>query len=335
MINEDREESHLSMGPICFTFLLIYLYMLRLVQLLSSSDIQLGRFDTFSLTQQARMELVIQDVSEYSVDDFLDEEGNFTDCCDWDRNVCDENEELIDINFGALDGTLNLKYIPLTVKTITIAPSDVEGRLCTESLPEGLEELLVVNTYFYGFVNLSSLPPNIHTVHLSTNAFRGSVCLSALPATIKLLDLQSNRFLGPISLDSLPGKLEVLRLSHNLFCGSVSLQELPASLRELDLSFNQIIGSIIIDNVSEAMRVIALNDNNFSGELQVRCPMSNVQYLQVQRNSLTGVAVLHSALPVTLEMYNNDIEGAVDENGEAYVCTLNMSGDITGVCERK
>ena len=199
----------------------------------------LARATVASLSDQMRMELLLQAMPERSQNFFKDNAGDFLSVCNWQYVSCDSD---------------------LNVRVINWSEVRKSGDFAFHMLPPNLEDLDVQGQSFAftklsGTLETSSLPRSLVTMNLSVNSFTGSVDLSTLPSTMVGLQLQHNKFSGELDLKAFPPKMAVADLGYNSFRGSVNLTALPSSLRVLSLHCNAFEGEFNAADVPDELQL--------------------------------------------------------------------------------
>ena len=235
----------------------------------------LGRFTSDFSTQQSLMELVIEN-TRLAWSNWRDENGNYNDMCEWAGVTCNEDGDVININWGVknfLDEQPKLQWLPSTVQSI-----------------------LLYNSRQKGSLDAAKLPKDLRRGSFSGNDYEGSFDFSSLPPGLKSLDLNDNRLTGSVDLKCLPEPMTVLLLLRNHFSGSIELDGLPKGMQMLNIAENSLTGEFTLKNLPQALEVLQLNDNAFEFE--------------------EVVAVALPPTLKCLDLRNNDIARIVDEKGE-------------------
>ena len=200
-----------------------------MLQLLTA-DPDLGRVDLFSFSDQTLMEMVIADFPDGDKATYQDDEGQFLDVCDWLGLKCDAAKRVEGIRYAFENKPIELRYIPSSVKTITMPISSLSGTLETAALPEILEVLSMGDNKLRGTVDFTHLPSRIQEFSIYGNRFTGSAVLDSLPESLETMWIQDNTFSGTLCLTKLPPKIRVLDVSRNSFTGEFRLENPPVKL---------------------------------------------------------------------------------------------------------
>ena len=190
----------------------------------------LGRFDIHSLTDECRMELMVEGLSDESKANFEYPDGSYKPVCDWPIVECDADERVVQIftciPHMRLYGKIFFAFVPPLV--IRIKPAShrsvknhFRGTINTADLPGGLEECDVERHGFYRTIDMTTLPKCLTNLNVSANYLWGTLCLSKLPPKSEIINLMLNRFCGEIRLVNIPETLKYVFLGGNFFKGSV------------------------------------------------------------------------------------------------------------------
>ena len=184
-----------------------------------AADIEsaLGRFGRDSMTDQHRMEFLMESVSSTIV--FKNEEGYFKDVCDWSGVTCDEHSVVTGIDWRIYPlfrgGTIDLSFLPEKLTEFGLKRQRMHGRLPAADMPGEMRRLVLADNLFAGEVEWEFLPGTLEEMLLDENFFSGSVDLAHMPAALVSLGLSSNRFSGSIDITELPRGLARLYLNDN------------------------------------------------------------------------------------------------------------------------
>ena len=271
---------------------------------LSLIDPSLGRLDYASLTDQARMEIVIESLPEESKERFRDDSGSYRDVCEWRGVECDDEHNAIKFstfNFlQRLEGTLNFCFLP---------PCAID--------------LCVIWMGISGTLDIAKLPPHLKSFDVNTNELSGTLDLDCLPSSLVDFNVSSNDFSGSCSLTKLPSSLVELVLCRNKLSGSVNLTSLPKTLGYLSLACNQLCGEIKLENLPEALRYLDLDNNPLEGKLTLLSPPQDLQRLTLEGAKLEEVAVVAKQCTAHLLLLNSGVKAVHDESGLAHPLQLN------------
>ena len=267
----------------------------------SCTDASLGRLNYDSLSDQTRMEILLDGLSAESKERFQDKNGNFLDVCDIGTVGCDDDENvtIVHIPFQwRLEGQIDLAFIPPHVTTFSaLSTRTLGGTVSTDILPQSLK-FLILGYSFSGTFDMKALPPKMEGVEINSNTFCGSLILDELPENMKKIRANNNKFTGCIDLSSLPAVLEFLWINKNQLCGEIFLEKLPPALQSINLSENAFTGRIELTNLPEGLI-----------------------YINVGKNALSGTAVLQDRIngnKVRIQMGMNMIQQVVNEKGKEH-----------------
>ena len=205
---------------------------------------QIGRFDYGSLTDQTRMELLIEGFGEKARKNFQDADNFFIDVCKWETVECDRDDNVVRVSFRSNCNkkpipSMSLELIPPMIQSFILRSVNAGGTLETADLSQTLEIFKVTDNKFHGTVDFAHLPQHLIEFSVHHNTFSGSADLESLPEPLKRLWLYSNSFSGTLCLTKLPPNLENLDVSLNAFYDDFCLQNAPNPLRRLRISGNR------------------------------------------------------------------------------------------------
>ena len=263
-------------------------------------DPSLGRLDYESLTDQARMEILVANLPAERLKKFQDAHGNFKDVCDWGADIsCDQDGNVHHILFAGLhDNALNLRYIPPHVKSFALQKSG-ECDLKPSDLPQGITNLCMTGTPVRGDFAFSVLPKHMIKVFLNACKLQGTADMQHLPQDLNVLRIDNNKLRGSLLLDKLPKNLAELWAHINCFSGALILDDLPASMKIVSVYFNDF----------RELRIA-----------KVLLPSERID-IDVRSNAISGTAVIAkgiNARKVKIDLLLNKIEAVVDENGKRH-----------------
>ena len=212
------------MIPIYFDFLskhftYTFLYPMHSVLNFLTTDINLGRVDVRSFSDQMLMEMLFEDFTDFAKKQVQDKDGMFLPVCEWIGVECDEMGSVNIVQQAPSDGPISLQYIPPNTVTFEMYYGDLHGTLETADLPQGLKEFNIGSNKFHGTVDFLRLPTQILEFSIYINCFTGSVALESLPYSLKKLWVHDNQFSGTLCLTKLPPNLDFLDCSENKFSG--------------------------------------------------------------------------------------------------------------------
>ena len=193
-------------------------------------DNGLGRFDTHSLTDEFRMELMLEGLSEKSKRNFKYPDGSYKPVCDWSIVECDADGRVVEIcsNNIHLEGSVSFTFLPLLVTRLSLRRSAIFG------------------VKLRGTINTADLPENLEEFDVSLNVFKGTVDMTTLPSSLVHFKATVNLLSGTLSLNKLPPSIESIELECNNFCGEIQLVNTPATLRRVLLGGNSFSGIAVV-----------------------------------------------------------------------------------------
>ena len=264
--------------------------------LLSTADPALGKFDLDSLSEQTRMELLVESLALRWKEQRYDANDIFREVCEWVGVRCTAEDKVFSVLLDDSDGgTIDFLYLPRQMNDFTLGRCAFEGNLDIRDLPASLKILYIPKNKISGEIDLSALPGEMTNFQCSDNLLTGSCDLEHIPQTLRVLDLAENRLSGSIVLKKLPPRMSEINLEGNQLLGTLDLEHLPRDIFRLNLS-----------------------SNLFEGQVTIKKYPMLLEFLLLAGNRLSGTAVLASGISThdcLIEFFNNSIEAVVDEEG--------------------
>ena len=179
-----------------------------------SVDEKLVRVDYNSLSDQMRMEMLIEGFDEKSKGKHQDKEGMYLDVCKWVCVKCDADERVVqcDMKFF-ISGSVELCYIPPRVKNVCIWHTTLTGSIDFAQVPQHMENFNFYGNQLSGCVDFTQIPQSMRYLHLKSNQVSGSADLTHLPEGLLKLSLDLNQFSGSVDLTQIPKRMSELSLS--------------------------------------------------------------------------------------------------------------------------
>ena len=270
---------------------------------LHTVDSSLGRLDFSLMSDQARMELLVEGLDANFLEVQQDDNGEFLDVCEWDGVHCDESETVTSVSLsGAYSGLARLDFLPAKVQKFHfgsfVIRGQISGTLDVAGFPATLQDFDISQNVFYGTIDLPKLPRGFLYFSIETNGFAGSCDLCGLPPNLEAIDLSSNKFTGSVCLTALPDTLYDVLLHRNFFEGQVRLEKLPRELRRL-----------------------TLQENNFQGEFHwLDANIGAYAGVKIRATDcrLTGTARVTRTKNLKLRLDRNSVKAVKDENGRKH-----------------
>ena len=132
---------------------------------------------------------------------FVQKNGMWADTCLWGNVFCNEEDQVIRINWSRLlspvklnGGSVDLSFIPPHVLHFDIGHTHLEGTLDAAVLPRLLREMHINYCNFHGTIDWSNLPENLEILNVSNNHFTGTVSLNDMPDHLFQLNISKNLF---------------------------------------------------------------------------------------------------------------------------------------------
>ena len=231
-------------------------------------DPSLGRLDYASLSDQARMELMVERMPDREF--FQDDNGAYKDVCDWRGVSCDFDGNVQDIWISIYDrskGSIDLSYIPPHVTTMSltwgVTGLQTQASIDVQMLPERLAQCIIQLQQMVGTVDMTALPATLTNFIISGNKCTGSFVLTSLPPGIENIHARGNLLLGSLNFSSLPDKLVEIQLDKNRFSGEFRIEKFPRALNRLTVSQNRLIGEAVIQKGKKFWDIMFSIDENF------------------------------------------------------------------------
>ena len=206
----------------------------------------LGKIDITSLTEQTKMELLIEDFG--CQEPFKSADGDYLDISEWPGVATDTDGTVTNIewafdqntaDFQTNDRTIQLQYIPENVIDFNISGRGMLGTVRTHDLPRRLKWFSLSSNGFSGEFDIAGLPPCIVAVCIQRNKFCGSLSIPDLPPKIEILFASDNKFSGTIDLSKLPDTMYELMLGGNAFVQELHIGMIPARTCKIQIRSNQ------------------------------------------------------------------------------------------------
>ena len=160
-----------------------------MLELLTSADTHIGRFDPAMLNDHQLMELFFTpdeaDPGEYH------QSGDRDDACSWKGVVCAEEKYVMNIDWLsailAIMGTLDFAKMPRKVTVVNFSYQRLFGEVDTSTLPHSLKYVCLMGCNFSGRLELRTLPPNIESFIVEGNCFTSVGDIYDLPGSLHTL----------------------------------------------------------------------------------------------------------------------------------------------------
>ena len=259
-------------------------------------DPSLGRVDMHSLTDQMRMEILVEGMVEVDKIRLQDENGNFRDVCHWGRDIECIKKRVMRIYFSYR--MFHAEQFPFAV------------------IPPLVENFCVNGSNLHGTLDPSCLPANIIRFEASENRLHGSIDWKAFPRNLRNIDIRLNAFTGSVILGDLPDSIKIFIASVNKFTGEISMNELPTDMEYLELGSNKLEGSLDIQSLPPNMEGFNLANNCFSGEFRLMDLPPGLENLSIWANPQIQTAVLRSTEDkMHFELWADSVTEVLDEHG--------------------
>ena len=263
-----------------------------LLGIILAHDGGLGRFDRACIPQQALMELLVENVQRTRE---RRKKRAAEDACAWKGVDCDADANVVSIEFSDSfkGGSVDVQYIPQSVK-----------------------KFVAFGNNFKGSLDLRTLPKSLEVFDMSLNELSGELVLDVPQHRLQEIDLSQNNFHGSLRFDALPDTLIELRLSENLLSGSIDLASLPVSIEGLSLEGNALSGEVGFDALPASIRWIDLSGNMFTGSVRVTKAPKMLENLLLENNRFAGTATIDLTEELNVTLGGTKIRRAVDSLGQ-------------------
>ena len=227
-----------------------------------------GRVDKTSIPQQTLMELLLMECT--ALKPMQTPSGDTMDITEWNgvRFDGDDVTEIMWRGRGVIAadiappscalmrsfGTIDLAWIPDTVRTFCIIHLRLEGTLYPLQLPRRLSYLNCNGNKLAGSCSLDGMPANITHIDVGHNRLSGLLDIPALPDTVELFNCSFNKFSGSFSLEILPAALQCIHLEANAWeMVTLTIGPLPPNLKEITVEKGKF--AAIVGKGSEPFKV--------------------------------------------------------------------------------
>ncbi|KNH04776.1 leucine-rich repeat protein [Perkinsela sp. CCAP 1560/4] len=179
---------------------------MSMIQTILAADVARVEFDM--LPQQSLMELVVEGFAMKSRFSKKGDEG-YSDIEEWHGVRFNDLKEVDVVKWTSYKsghfpdgGTLDIQWLPSTVRDFGLTESRMEGTVNVSLLPRVMERLCIRQNRLTGTLDLPNMPPTMHYFIAHSNQFSGSLDLTKPPRELRDLLLQANHFSGIVVLDA-------------------------------------------------------------------------------------------------------------------------------------
>lgn len=172
-------------------------------QLLLSIDPSLGRVDKHSFSQQALMELLVSSVGD--AEKIYQTEENLGDMTSWaGLSLNAASTEVHEIKWRGyyLHGSLDLNWIPSTVRRFDVSQNNLEGALQLSALGAKMVSANFGYNQFSGTIDLTKLPEALTNLSLTSTIVSGDVDFRQLPRSLLYLDVSDTTLSGNLPTET-------------------------------------------------------------------------------------------------------------------------------------
>ena len=265
-----------------------------LLHLVSTADIPSARASKASLSHQTCMELLVDKI--VSKDKFIDASDEFLDISKWRKTKVDAAGNVREVQwhrpgstFFNYGGTIDLQWIPDTVRNFNFRGNFLNGTFAAEYLPAGLRHFTASRNMLVGSLEAHLLPEWLVTFNVDENSLTGSVDFTKLPENLREIKLFENKLSGHADLSHLPEELTDIDIRNNAFEGTVDVLSLPKTLVNILLSRNRFSGSLRLVDLPECTSVMWFGNNRFEGGVVVDDSVSKCRTIDLDYTKITGL----------------------------------------------
>ena len=311
--------------------------------LFRAADPALGRIDFSLLSAQAKMEIVIDGLTDAEKRQVQDSSGYYFDVCTWDCIQCNGLNEVKRVDLAQLaqeiESPLNLEFIPETVEYFDCSCRNFTGSITTAKLPHSLQTFVVMENAFTGTFDFESLPPNLIILDISMNKLHGPIKLDSLPQALEQIYINSNEFSGTLDFGKLPSSLAKVAFCNTSLEGEVHFGDFAPNLSEVMIGNAPMTGGLDFSVCSDGLHDLDAAGAKLDGELNLHftnVKTAHIYSLNLASNALSGSITLDH-LPRSLEflmLSSNKLCGALritelpDQLAEINLSGNNFCGNV-------
>mmetsp|Transcript_23837 Transcript_23837/g.37144 ORF Transcript_23837/g.37144 Transcript_23837/m.37144 type:complete len:205 (-) Transcript_23837:44-658(-) len=170
---------------------------------IDSIDPSLGRIDKHSLSQHTLMELLIEKIN---TKERIRREDSPEVNTWWGVDFADCAVKKIDFSDADISGSIQLEWLPLTVKIAYFSDNYLTGTVCLTKLPDSLSKLSLACNSLTGTIDVTKLPDGLNTLIISHNQFEGETDFSLLPGSLECFWMEENTNLSGSIIEA-PGQM--------------------------------------------------------------------------------------------------------------------------------
>ena len=263
----------------------------------------LGRLDYATMSQQALMETAVSQADDPKIEAFCDKKGNFLDVQDWRGVTCDSEGNVVGISWNSRIAVC-LSWLPATVQTVFMNSGSLFGvhRIVLQfgALPRDLHIIDLRHVRVSNEVSFDTLPQEIEEIIMIATDAKGEIKLESIPETLRRIQIRSHE-LSLIDLKCSAKGLTDIEVSSGTLHGSLNFRESPPSLIYLNLESNELEGTLSFEGAAQSLKRISLHRNTFQGTLRLQFLPRALIEINIAQSSFTEV-LLESALPQSLEI---------------------------------
>ena len=279
-------------------------------------DPYLGRLEPVNMSQQALMECLVTNLDKHTRMHFCDQNDNFIDFQQWVGVGWNIDEQVIKIEWALLRGTMDLQWLPQTVREVRIEScSHLHCKVDFTIFPPALRVFHLEGQYITGNIHLHALPMNLEEIRMKFCSLEGTIKLESIPQSLELLYIENNNTaISEIDLKSNSETLREIQIFYGLVEGTLDFVDSPPRLVYINLSMNDIGGTLRFTGLAQSVKKLILNGNLFCGELDLAELPHSLESLHLHANNFSQL-MQNTSLPgnlKTLHLERCSMSGTVD-----------------------
>ena len=225
--------------------------LLSTILISAAEELAIGRASDSLLSDESRLELLFAGFGK-ELDFFQDPDDEpITDISDIDSFEKNDDGEIEAIDFEECEigGTLELRWLPLTLKKVDMTLNHFHGTYASHLLPPALTVVHLGRNKLVGSIDLSTLPLGVRSLDLAQNCLSGTVDFSKIPLSLQQLTFFGNKLSGTVDLRAVKGTLG--RSSGAITCSLWSGEEVRKDCLFLSVQHNPFVGDILVSDIAK------------------------------------------------------------------------------------
>ena len=217
--------------------------LIEFLALLTADTSRPSKINRINFSQQTLLEMLVDGITDkklFQIRKYPWKAPEFKPICSWKGVNCTASQDVESVDWNGLNlrGTLDIRFLPLTLIALRARENMLQGSLPFEDLPPSIQTLSLQSNEFMGTVNLTVLPEEIRGIYLRANRLCGSIDLTQLPQSLQILSLSDNELSGSLLIHDLSENIQLMHLQGNLFSGDLDLRGLESFRGVLYLQSN-------------------------------------------------------------------------------------------------